>query len=283
MSSSFLVYQAYGHSDILHEALLSVASALKFQSNENDFTVLIYTDAPDYFRQFLPSSIQYIITPKEKWTEWKGSLQFVHRAKIMMLLDIVGRFEGNILYCDTDTYFQSSPNLVFSSIKKGSLVMHVDEGRLCHSKNKVFQKLERFLKTYKKSVIPIDTHMWNAGVLGFKSSDKSLLSKVLELSDELHQAYPKHVMEQLAFSFYFEQVNLVACEKEIFHYWDFKEYRSVLKHFFEEHKGEKFEVWTRSIDSILPMELIKKKHAYLKRPYLLRKLDKWLGKQVRYL
>ena len=283
MSSPVLVYQAYGHADILHEAVLSVASALKLQSIEHDFIVVIYTDAPDYFKQFLPSSVQYIIVPPKKWEEWKGNQQFVHRAKIMMLLDAVERFEGDFLYCDTDTYFLSSPSSLFYSIEKGDLVMHVDEGSLHNSKNKVFQKLEKFLIAHARFAIPVDMHMWNAGVLGFKSSDSSLLREVLKLSDELYQAYPKHVMEQLAFSFHFGLRNRVACGNQVFHYWDFKEYRSVLRSFFEKHKGESYEVWVRDVDRILPMELIKKKQAYFKRSYLLRKIDKLLGKQVSYL
>ncbi|MBC7747667.1 MAG: hypothetical protein H7Z76_03640, partial [Methylotenera sp.] len=244
-------------------------------------TIFIYTDSPDYFRQFLSTDIHYIVTEKQVWDKWKGKQSFVHRAKIEMLLDFSENHKGNILYCDTDTYFLQNPRELYSLIENGKFVMHTDEGMLNGSVNKVFQKLEIFLKSYNLQGLTISssTHMWNAGVLGFKSDDKSILSNVLLLADDLYLNYKKHVMEQMAFSYYFSQRERFSCEIIVFHYWDFKEYRETLKTFFEERKNVQFEKWNADIDDILPMELIKKKHTFLEKPYWKRKILKLIGKK----
>ena len=254
MFSGFIVFQAYGNKDILHEVLISISSILRFSSSAK-FQLVIYTDSKDYLKKWLPEGIMFVDTPLTKWEEWKGEQRFVHRAKIEMLRDFVARNEGNVLYCDTDTYFLESPEKLFSDIANGELIMHMDEGQLKDSENLVFRKLEKFLKGYKRHVIPASTHMWNAGVLGFKSSDRELLDKVLALSDSLHAAYPKHVMEQLAFSVCFQVRGRRSCEDTIFHYWDFKDYRRVLSSFFEENGGQPYKVWSSKIAEILPMDL----------------------------
>ncbi|MBC7389413.1 MAG: hypothetical protein H7329_09405 [Opitutaceae bacterium] len=280
-NTNFLVYQAYGITDVLNEAMVSIASLYKVTKAKDLPTIFIYTDSPDYFRRFLNTDINYIVTEKLVWEKWQGKQGFVHRAKIEMLLDFSANHNGNILYCDTDTYFLQSPIELFTLIENDKFVMHTNEGMLNSSVNKVFQKLEVFLKSYsfRGLTIPSSTNMWNAGVLGFKSDDISILNNVLSLADDLYLNYQKHVMEQMAFSYYFSERERLSCESTIFHYWDFKEYRETLKQFFEERKNVKFERWQVDIDKILPMELIKEKQAFLKKPYWKRKILKLIGKK----
>lgn len=271
MFSGFVVFQAYGNKDILHEALVSISSILRFGTVVPS-QIVVYTDLQAYFKKWLPEGIVYVDTPQEKWEEWKGPRKFVHRAKIQMLRDFAIRVSGNILYCDTDTYFLQSPSPLFTSIGSGELCMHVDEGPLKDSENLVFRKLVKFLKGYKKELIPAETHMWNAGVLGFQSSDIDLLDRVLELSDNLHSAYPKHVMEQLAFSVVFQVRKRRDCEEVIFHYWDFKEYRAVLSTFFSENEGLPYSDWAHKLAGILPMDLRKSKNEKKPLPWWKRLL-----------
>lgn len=254
MAPNFIVFQAYGSKDILHEMLVSISSILRFDLAMSP-QIIVYTDSRSYLEKWLPSSIIYIDTPNERWEEWKGTQHFVHRAKIQMLRDFATRFEGNVLYCDTDTYFLQSPEPLFLQIANGELLMHVDEGPLKDSENLVFKKLVKFLKVHKTEYIPVDTHMWNAGVLGFQTSDVNLLDRALVMSDDLYKSYPKHVMEQLAFSFVFQSKKRRSCEETIFHYWDFKEYRSVLATFFKESEGQSYAVWSTKLAGILPMDL----------------------------
>ena len=280
MNTQYIVYQAYGKRDILNEVLVSVSSLYKVTNVIKRPQIVIFTDSISYLASFLPPEIQLIVTPISKWKEWKGKEDFVHRAKIEMLRHFSDSFKGDVLYCDTDTYFVSDPKNIFNQISKGDLIMHLDEGALKNSKNIVFRKLEKFLRNYQyqgKS-IPSETHMWNAGVLGFSTNNKPILDQVLYLSDDLYAAFQKHVMEQLAFSVCFQQKIRHESQDVLFHYWDFKEYRQLLDQFFQKNEGQKFESWTKEIEKYNPIKMYDSKIAYLKKPYLLRKLLKLLGK-----
>ena len=280
MNTQYIVYQAYGKRDILNEVLVSISSLYKVASITTRPQVIIFTDSVSYLASFLPSEIQQIKTPISKWKEWKGTQDFVHRAKIEMLRHFSNSFKGDVLYCDTDTYFITDPKKLFDQISRGDLIMHLDEGALKNSKNLVFGKLEKFLRNYQyqgKS-IPSETHMWNAGVLGFSTNDKPILDQVLALSDNLYFSFQKHVMEQLAFSVCFQQKIRHECQNVIFHYWDFKEYRQLLDQFFQKNEGRKFESWTQEIEMYNPIKMYDSKLEFLKKPYLLRKILKLLGK-----
>jgi len=79
--------------------------------------------------------------------------------------------------------------------------------------------------------------MWNAGVLGLPAQAVQRLDTVLALTDQLYRLYPKHVMEQLAFSQVLSQVGkLSAADACIHHYWrDKDEWNSRLADFFATH------------------------------------------------
>lgn len=267
---NFVVLQAYGSVDILNEAIVSVTSLFKVTNFISRPQIFIYTDSVLYLSSFLPSSVQYIHTPAEQWEKWKGEKGFVHRAKIEMLRHFSNEHDGNVLYLDTDTYFLSDPTSLFDAIEQNFFLMHTDEGKIKGSKNKVFKKLERFLKKYKfkRNAILPTTHMWNAGVLGFQTRDKPVLEKVLTLADDLYGAYPKHVMEQLAFSVYFQEKTRLTCDDKIFHYWNFKEYREVIRDFFQNNKGRPFQSWRDKLDEIRPDVLIKSKKDFIQIPFI---------------
>ena len=144
-NTNYLVYQAYGIEDVLNEAMISIASLYKVTSEADRPVIYIYTDNPGYLKSFLPSEVKCIETTKTVWENWKGENSFVHRAKIKMLIDFSENHLGNILYCDTDTYFLKSPYHLYETIECNEYIMHTDEGTLSKSVNLVFQKLEVFL------------------------------------------------------------------------------------------------------------------------------------------
>ena len=107
--------------------------------------------------------------------------------------------------------------------------MHECENILDQGRDPLSKKLARFLRKQWASahhMHKLTTHvaMWNSGVLGFASNFFPHLDEVLQLTDELYTLYPKHVMEQLALSFYLQEYTQVHDAREyILHYWHEKD------------------------------------------------------------
>jgi hypothetical protein len=75
--------------------------------------------------------------------------------------------------------------------------------------------------------------MWNAGVLGFSTDHAYLLEDVLAFTDFVYPRFPKHVVEQFAFSLYFQNTSQIhTAHTHIYHYWNLKELRPILLSFF---------------------------------------------------
>ncbi len=260
---NLILYQAYGHPNFLNEAIYSVLSLYTLEKNASAlFQILIYTDKVEYLQQFLPPEIQYRNISPDELEQWKGTPHFVHRVKIKMIQDVIQHFDGNILYMDTDTVFRKSPIALFEKIKEGKFLMHENEGALSLQSNLLFVKLSHFFRKNNrflggKVVISSDFTMINAGVLGFSTEKlRPLISEVLALSDVLYASYPKHVMEQIAFSYYFSIGALPhTTEKEIYHYWFFKDYWKTLAVFFEKHKDQKYPELLSLIAAIDPEKI----------------------------
>jgi hypothetical protein len=198
---NFLIYQAYGSPDILNEALFSILSYLRQPAGA---TILVYTDNEAHFRAVLGelASVAYIRIEPAQWREWRGEIDFVHRVKIKVLQHAAAHYEGQLLYADTDTVFTQPLAEVFAGLTHHDRFMHVSEGRLGDG-NPLNRKINRALQQGRALASPIispETRMYNAGVLGLRSTDAPLLAEVLAFTEELYRRYPKHVMEQLAFS-----------------------------------------------------------------------------------
>ncbi|MFB9865283.1 hypothetical protein [Rufibacter immobilis] len=213
--------------------------------------------------------------------QWRGELDFVHRVKIMVLRDFIQQHEGTVLYLDTDTVITGSLDHIFSLLEDGkSYVMHENEGPISSRKNSIFKKVDTFLRNTSTGISP-DTPMNNAGVLGFRSSDKQMLDDVLATTDRLYQLYQKHIIEQLAFSFHMNklaQKPVYTATQEIFHYWDFKEFRGVLNVFFRHFQGQRYQRLVEHMELIQPQKLILPKRAYESLPFFSKAWRKLSGK-----
>ncbi|MCS7004075.1 MAG: hypothetical protein NZM38_01970 [Cytophagales bacterium] len=241
-----LVYQAYGQEAILYEALFSIYSFLRYNTKEPTF-VFIYTDQIEFFIKKLPTycNIHFVELSQKQIQQWQGSYGFVHRLKIELLKDFCSRLceSTAILYVDTDTVFRQSPQVLYDKIQQGFLLMHQAEGTLQSEHNPILKKTNRFFKNKSFLIdntnikVSPQTMMYNAGVLGFLAKETSLLERILAFTDEIYPLFRKHIVEQLAFSFFFQQHQIQTTSNEILHYWNFKEFRSVLKEFFEHFKN----------------------------------------------
>lgn len=274
---NYLVYLVYGGEDYNNEALYSLLSYYNFHTvDENQ--VVIYTDNADFFKQYLPQEVMYHELSVHQIAEWKGPLDYTHRVKVMVLQDAASRYNGNILSVDTDTLFKSNIGDLFEAIEQHQIVFDKCEGRLIDNPGGIARKTRAFLKKQNcftlptsKETVEIDETLtvWNIGVTGFNPSIAGRLEDVQELIDMLYASYQFYVMEQIAFNEILQQeAEIVSAENYIHHYWYFKEFRPVLKHFFAHNKRKNFKQLQNEIHKIDPGYLSSEKREY-------KKLDFW--------
>ncbi len=239
--NNYIVFQCYGNERVFHEcafALLSL-SRLYPEGFPPNLQICIYTDKPGWFRNFsdCPLPLNYRELDLETIKQWRGNIDFVHRVKIEILKDFTNDRTGNILYTDTDVVFTRPLDKLFAGIAKGNRYMHVMEGNINEWGNPIFRKLHKYLKSKKYLSVndmPLfNMIMWNAGVLGFNTMHIRLLNDVLKFTDDHYPEFPKHIIEQFAFSVYFlKPGNIKAAIPWILHYWNLKEAGEILSSFF---------------------------------------------------
>ena len=250
---SYIVTQCYGNEGVFLECAFSMLSLSRLYKPEelNNTEIWIYTDNPGWFKALnstLP--LHYREIDKATIQQWRGSIDFVHRIKIEALLDFTKERKGNILYVDTDIVFTHRMDNVWQEIEAGALYMHIMEGRVSDRSNPLFKKLDTYLRSAQAQQIngkPLyDMDMWNAGVLGFNTQHRHLLIDALRYTDTEFPKFPKHIVEQFAFSVYFQMAGDVrSAVPYALHYWNMKEVRAVFASFFEYFRGHSWEDLTR--------------------------------------
>jgi hypothetical protein len=258
-----VVYLVYGAEGIFAECLLSIASLLKWtpEDKQDSLRIVLYTDKPEWFEGItsLRDKLTIRPTPIETVMQWRGPRDFVHRAKIVMLQDALPRYGGPMLYLDSDVVFLSDPEPLWNWIETGGVLMHTREGSLAEPNNPMLRKLNRFFRREKPRIAglnkpPEQMDMWNAGILGFHDAQGLWLDTVLAVTDDLHARYPKHVMEQFAFSWVFqEKGRLKAADDIIWHYWYHKSFRERLLPLMPSwHSLATYDALLAEADAVLP-------------------------------
>jgi len=288
--SNTIIYQAYGQAGIRLEAAFSILSAYAAGGGTlGGARVAVYTDAPAEFRALLgaPPEIEYQAIASAQWQQWRGSIDFVHRVKIEVLRHAAAHYPGRLLYLDTDTLFERPPAEVFGWLAAGPRLMHAAEGTLGRGgylNRKIGRYLRRhgFVSTCGGPALGPTTPMYNAGVLGLHPTDAPLLDQVLCLTDELHRFYPKHVMEQLAFSAVLSAAGPVReATPGVFHYWNLKEARPLLAAFFARRAGQPVPALLPHLGEVPLRALSASKLQFERRPGWQRMVLRWLGREWR--
>lgn len=279
-----IAFQAYGSNAVKQELLFALLSLSRVYRGMAfpDVTIHIYTDEPRFFdmaADVLP--IKYHAITDELLRLWRGDINFVHRVKIELLKNLCEAEKGNILYLDSDILFLKPVDELLGGIEGGKLYMHICEGVVKNQSNPIFAKLNKYLAANSIDVngvpvnIPGDIAMWNAGVLGFKNGAFPL-DNVLHFTDVVYPKFPKHIVEQFAFSLYLSKhtPHISLASSYVLHYWNLKELRPVLQSFFNNFSGATWQDlvgYTQLID--VPAYLQQKANFYENRS-LLHKLGK---------
>lgn len=224
-----LVYQAYGRPEIIRQSQFSILSFLRWGMKEK---ILVYTDQEAQLSEFFKgvSSVEIVPLSAEQIQLWRGQIDFVHRVKIEVLIDASRRTRDSLLYLDGDTVFTKDPKEMMGLVHPGQCLMHVMESRLDQAKDPLTKKIAKFCRGQsfhpKRGIvsIPLSTEMWNAGVIGIHESRTNLLERILDLTDAAYTLYQKHVIEQLAVSYFLQSTGKVLpAEPWVLHYWQAKD------------------------------------------------------------
>ena len=284
---NYIILQCYGYEAVFLECAYALMSLSRLYKPE-DFTnteICIYTDKPEWFDRFAdcPLPLHFRKMDAALIKQWRGEIDFVHRIKIELLLDFTKNRTGNILYADTDMVFLQKLDDVWNGIAPGELYMHMQEGKISEKGNPLFRKLDTFLrssKALKAEGTPLcDLYMWNAGILGFHTSHRELLQKALEYTDSEHPKFPKHIIEQFAFSIQFSSKgNIKSALPYALHYWNMKELRQIIASFLQYFDGKPWADLVRYSSLIQPYILVTEKNMFMQNRSVTEKLlnKKWV-------
>jgi len=246
-ATNYIVFQCYGNESVFQEcanALLSLSRVYE-GGGPAGLEVWIYTDNAAWFQGFrdCPLPLHYRKIEQPTLKAWRGQIDFVHRVKIEALRDFARYRTGNILYADTDVVFTSPIEPVMTAIATGKQYMHVMEGKINDEGNPVLKKLNHHLKAdrlkHTNGVLLNEFAMWNAGVLGFNTRFAGELDKILAFTDKMYPQFQKHVVEQFAFSVFFQAAGKVkTAAPYLIHYWNLKDVRPLLAEFFKRFKAK---------------------------------------------
>jgi hypothetical protein len=229
---NIILYHAYGLQSLYQQVIFSILTLYYHQKgNFDNIQIVIYTDKPGIFERYaakMPIMLEELTPDMIK--NFKGSNGFVHRVKICVIKACLNKYNSNILYLDSDTYFLSSPTQLLQQINAGYSIMNTDDYDLIHAdekfENEDWLLIRRAIRNYNYHIegktikIPLNTRMWNAGVIGLSVQNKSFLDQVLDLTDQIYTNKKVFTAEQFAFSYFLQlKTKLKTSGNVIFHYW----------------------------------------------------------------
>jgi hypothetical protein len=285
---NWVVLQVYGKKDIFLEARFLLVSAYGQLMADAGCKVLIYTDNAAEIASWgfhTEKVFTKMLTP-ELIAAWKGKQDFVHRLKIEMLRDAAASLKPEkMLYLDSDMMLRGDLALLWSQIEPAKAVMHEDEGVLSKRANPIMRKMHRFVQespflVHGNSIkVDVETTMRNAGVIGLHKADFSLLDEVLALTDAMYALYPKHVIEQLAFSFVLgSNLQVYDSSPDFLHYWYAKELRQWLDRFFRTQGQNSIERQAVAARILGVEKVAASRWAWKVMPSWKRTVRRWFGK-----
>jgi len=234
-----LLYIVYGADTYHREALFSIASACAQLARDSGagerIDIQVWTDRPEPY-QGLPVAVQ-ALSP-EQLQAWRGPHGYHFRAKHAVLREALRAAERAILI-DTDTFFHTSPSVLFSYLQPGAL--------LCNRIGPAYgERREETLyvalasRLQQRGQADDGMPMLNSGVIGLCREDACLLDHSLALMDELFpHAQGAYTLEEfvLAVACRAAGLTLKDCADDIHHYWSRKAlFRAKIDAWLQKHR-----------------------------------------------
>lgn len=269
-----LLYLAIFKKYIVNESIQSIKSFYAVANQEliRDTKIVVYTDMPSLY-----SSMKHLIIEQvtdELYRDWIGPEEYIYRAKIKALQHCLNKYKLATLFVDADTMFIRSPEKIFKNINNQYYYLNYIENDMRYKVSSIDISNNEMTKYFYKTIYttkyvvgetkeyPITGELinWNSGVIGISYENKQVLNEVLVLSDIIWKNYNLRIAEQFAFSYVFQNYQVISAEDTIFHYWFLKESRYLLEDFFG--KSNYDEISPHMNDEII--KIIKSMRCYIK-------------------
>lgn len=264
--NNHLIYLVFGKESLIYEAIYSIMSFYKYHDYKSVDKIHIFTDKMELFKTHLPEkNLVFHNLDTKKQQLWSGEYNYIYRLKIKCLLEVSNLYKGNFVFVDADTVFREKFDSIYSNIEKDILILNFNEGAIKTKKTREFKKYYKFLSKNKNVVFTetssakeaLETEMWNSGVIGFNSKNSFLVERALTFCDALVARTSIRTIEQFAISYYFQQGKLIDADKEIFHYWYFKDFGNIVEQFLEINRENTFQKRIENMNCIDPENIAK--------------------------
>lgn len=249
-----IVYLTYGSDSFKYQAIISIYTLLHHTGGKSDdFLFVLYTDSKrgilDKYLNGL--SVKIEVLSSQQINEFKGPQGYVLRMKPFVIKDFFSKYNNDLLFIDTDTFFLRNPTKLLQRISPGYSLMNAEEYNFVDAGAgepdhwfTIRKALKRRSYTIRgeQLAIPLATVMWNSGIIGLSPMDAKLAEQIIELTDELYQQSKTFIAEQFATSYILQTATqLYSTEDYIEHYWRKEIKGSFNVHipaFLKEHAGK---------------------------------------------
>ncbi len=227
-----VIYIAYGSQALKYQTILSVYT-LAYQLGEAlaSYSLLIYTDADRrlFDKHLAGLPVQVIVLGKEQARAMIGPANYVYRIKPAVIKEYFATHQQNLFFLDSDTLFMRDPTPLLQRIRPGHSLMNAAEYNFMdagpveplhwYTLRQGLKKTD-YLVMGQRMVIPLDTMMWNSGVIGLSPAESYLVDDMLSLTDQLYEASKTFNVEQFAISCVLQAATQVSSTEDyIDHYW----------------------------------------------------------------
>jgi hypothetical protein len=219
------IYLAHSQERFLRQTLFSALSLMEYLSQGNlECRIIVYTDNPDFFK---PLGLETMPIDAARIRSWTEKIDYIHRAKICLMIDAAKHFEGKLMTLDSDNCFYSEPTDFLNSWADDTVVMEKFEYHLKKPADRVGRKYKRFFQSchslgdpFCNYEVTMNQECWNSGVLGVPETARQYLPHALAVCDDLHTIFNKHISEQLATSIVMsKRFKIVAFKQFTFHWF----------------------------------------------------------------
>jgi hypothetical protein len=216
MSPTRYVTLAYGDAPGVYRQSLMLLVSLVAHAPE-PYELVVATDRPEAYVWFgTRVEIEYL--DAARLDAWRGPQPFSMRQKLELIRAAAGASTDATVLLDADVLARKPLDSFVARLRAGELFMHKQEYVLSQSRRSGNRKLWASLRArdFKE-----DDAMWNSGVLGIGSADRSLLDDALVLYDKLGAAGLRHfAIEQLVEGVVLGRTGRLNPAEEWFvHYW----------------------------------------------------------------